>query len=111
MGGLVGDRASCAKDTGAMVFWPLMVAGGLWANAYSARDLDEISTLDKPATPLSNFWGGIFLGGILGLWAGVNFGPSLKQAWSSVEGITGLIMPGQTEPPDTAAPGSQMGYP
>mmetsp|Transcript_87209 Transcript_87209/g.182503 ORF Transcript_87209/g.182503 Transcript_87209/m.182503 type:complete len:116 (+) Transcript_87209:91-438(+) len=101
-----------------MVFWvPLVVGGGLWANFVSTKDLDEITTFDKRGRMLGGFWGGLLLGGILGLWVGVNFGQSVKQGWQSVDSFVSALMPGSSSsgsdkpPPPEAGPPSGMMQP
>merc|ERR1719444_294349 len=81
------------------MFWPAMVAGSLWANLYSTKELDEVGTLDKPNRSLSKFWGGVILGGVMRLWVGMNFGPSLKTAWNTVDRIAAFVMPSLSSPP------------
>eukprot|EP00434_Breviolum_minutum_P002761 symbB.v1.2.002429.t1/scaffold129.1/size311234/18 len=80
--GMSGDIAVMAG-----ILYPVLVLGGLYANYFSTKELDDISTLEKTRRPLSDFWSGICVGVIIGVWAGINYGPSLKYAWETLDWV------------------------
>eukprot|EP00927_Polykrikos_kofoidii_P052257 TRINITY_DN46041_c0_g1_i1.p1 TRINITY_DN46041_c0_g1~~TRINITY_DN46041_c0_g1_i1.p1 ORF type:complete len:123 (-),score=18.64 TRINITY_DN46041_c0_g1_i1:88-456(-) len=87
-------------------FIPVLVAGGLGLNWMAAKELDEVSSIERTRRPISDFWCGLILGSILGLWTGINHGASLKQAYSTFDSIAGWVFPvvsrlaGGRKPPD-----------
>eukprot|EP00930_Biecheleria_cincta_P052163 TRINITY_DN37404_c0_g1_i1.p1 TRINITY_DN37404_c0_g1~~TRINITY_DN37404_c0_g1_i1.p1 ORF type:complete len:117 (+),score=19.75 TRINITY_DN37404_c0_g1_i1:40-390(+) len=86
------------------MFFPALLVGGLWANLYSSRELDEVSTLERSRRPLNDFWSGVLLGAILGIWAGVNCSESLKNAFSSLDKVATWLMPSSDKrPPDSTS--------
>lgn len=91
----------------------LAVAGGLWYNWFAAKELDDIATVERTRRPISDFWSGILLGAILGLWTGVNHGETLKSTWSTIDRVGSWVLPtvfGQKRLPDaqnTQAPPGQ----
>eukprot|EP00746_Dinoflagellata_sp_MGD_P007854 gnl/MRDRNA2_/MRDRNA2_115628_c0_seq1.p1 gnl/MRDRNA2_/MRDRNA2_115628_c0~~gnl/MRDRNA2_/MRDRNA2_115628_c0_seq1.p1 ORF type:complete len:123 (+),score=23.32 gnl/MRDRNA2_/MRDRNA2_115628_c0_seq1:59-427(+) len=65
---------------------PLLVLGALGLNYQAARELDEVSTtLDKNRRPLTDFWGGICIGLVIGLWVGVNQKDRILAGMSMLE--------------------------
>mmetsp|Transcript_21564 Transcript_21564/g.64333 ORF Transcript_21564/g.64333 Transcript_21564/m.64333 type:complete len:102 (+) Transcript_21564:76-381(+) len=86
---------------------PVMLLGGLWANVYSAKELDEVSAIERTRRPLSDFWSGVLLGAILGLWTGVNYGPSLRQTWSTIDKVASWVLPGAAGPPAEKRPDAE----
>mmetsp|Transcript_111370 Transcript_111370/g.295954 ORF Transcript_111370/g.295954 Transcript_111370/m.295954 type:complete len:115 (-) Transcript_111370:97-441(-) len=82
----------------------LLLGFGLWGNWYSSKALDEISSIERLRRPISDFWSGIILGAVVGLWVGANYGQQLKQAFSTVDKVTGWLFPGSTEPPAPKRP-------
>eukprot|EP00442_Polarella_glacialis_P005855 CAMPEP_0115100386 /NCGR_PEP_ID=MMETSP0227-20121206/32535_1 /TAXON_ID=89957 /ORGANISM="Polarella glacialis, Strain CCMP 1383" /LENGTH=114 /DNA_ID=CAMNT_0002495795 /DNA_START=75 /DNA_END=419 /DNA_ORIENTATION=+ len=90
-----------------MIF-PVLLLGGLFANYTSSKELDEISSFERSRRPISDFWSGVLLGTILGVWAGVNYGPSLKSAWSTLDRVVSwalpALVPSQKRLPDDNEP-------
>ncbi|CAE7851175.1 gdh-1 [Symbiodinium microadriaticum] len=69
----------------AAILYPALVLAGLYGNLYSAKELDDISRVEVARRPLSDFWSGILLGTMLGLWVGINYGETMKSAWDTLE--------------------------
>eukprot|EP00438_Fugacium_kawagutii_P024377 Skav213353 [mRNA] locus=scaffold317:92112:101749:- [translate_table: standard] len=87
---LLLDAGAPLLEGMAGILYPVLVLGGLYANYFSTKELDDISTLEKTRRPLSDFWSGICVGVIIGVWAGVNYGPSLKYAWETLDWVRPL---------------------
>mmetsp|Transcript_28964 Transcript_28964/g.46812 ORF Transcript_28964/g.46812 Transcript_28964/m.46812 type:complete len:115 (-) Transcript_28964:114-458(-) len=89
------------------ILYPVLVLGGLYANYFSTKELDDISTLEKTRRPLSDFWSGICVGVIIGVWAGINYGPSLKYAWETLDWMSRwALSPSEKRPPNGPGPQS-----
>merc|ERR1719265_2002874 len=98
-----------------MVLVPLAMVGALGANWMAARELDEVSTLERSRRPLSDFMCGGLLGAILGLWTGVNHADTIRTAWSGFEKMASWMFPAlssladgggsQKRPPEGGHPG------
>eukprot|EP00929_Paragymnodinium_shiwhaense_P068459 TRINITY_DN34435_c0_g1_i1.p1 TRINITY_DN34435_c0_g1~~TRINITY_DN34435_c0_g1_i1.p1 ORF type:complete len:119 (+),score=1.59 TRINITY_DN34435_c0_g1_i1:131-487(+) len=76
-----------------MVFVPLAFVGALGANFMAAKDLDEVASIERARRPLSDFVCGGLLGAILGLWTGVNYAETIRNAWSGFEQLASWISP------------------
>eukprot|EP00913_Durusdinium_trenchii_P025557 g23988.t1 len=50
-----------------------------WKKRRCIKELDDIATVEIQRRPLSDFWSGICVGIIIGVWAGVNYGPTLNR--------------------------------
>eukprot|EP00928_Gymnodinium_smaydae_P057247 TRINITY_DN40516_c0_g1_i1.p1 TRINITY_DN40516_c0_g1~~TRINITY_DN40516_c0_g1_i1.p1 ORF type:complete len:130 (-),score=23.91 TRINITY_DN40516_c0_g1_i1:113-502(-) len=97
------------------MFVPLLLLGGLGANWQACKELDEVASYERSRRPLSDFWGGVLLGGILGLWVGLNYGDGMRLAYDRCERVLSWITPalrpilgsGQEDkrPPQPPAPG------